>query len=111
MVPPAQLGLAELHDEIGVSSSGPAGVDAAVKVCCRLQVLVPQQLAYQLVRARVGVEDDLGCQMTELVGAEFHPKMPQNGLLDSDLNRSLGSGLAREGDKHRIGAHAGHPRG
>ena len=69
MARPAQLGFSELHDEVGVSTSGPAGVDAGVEVCGRLQVLVPQQLPYQLVRAWVGVESDLGRQMAELMRA------------------------------------------
>ena len=37
--------------------------------------------------------------------------MPQNGLLDGDLNRSLGSRLAPQGDEHRIGTLADHRGG
>ena len=67
-----------------------------------------EQLPYQLVGAWIGVEDDFGCQMAELVRREFHPEMPQNGLLDGDLDRVLGSRLARKGDEHRIGTLADH---
>ena len=96
---------------VGVSSSGSAGVDAGVEVRGRVQILVSQQLADQLIRPRVGVEGDLGCQMPELMRSDFHAQMPQNGCLDGDLDRSLASRLARQGDEHRIGTLADHCRG
>ena len=108
MAPTPQLGFSELHDEVGVSSSGPASVDAGVEVCCRFQVLVPQQLPYQLVRARVAVEDDFGRHMTELMRGDFEFQMPQYCLLDSNFDRPLRSGRASECDEHRVGTRADH---
>ena len=70
-----------------------------------------QQLPHQLVGAWVAVEFDFGRQVAELVRGDFHPQMPQNGPLDSDLDRSLGSRLAVKGDKHRIGTLADHRGG
>ena len=70
-----------------------------------------QQLPYQLVGAWIGVEDDFGRQMAELVRGDFHPEIPQDGLLDRDRNRVLGSRPACRGDEHRIGTLADHRRG
>ena len=93
--PPAQLGFAELHDEVGVSASGPAGVDAGVEVCGRLQIFVPNSCRTNSYAPGLASRIDFGRQMAELVRGDFHPQMPQNGLLDRDLNRGLGSRLAR----------------
>jgi hypothetical protein len=106
MPPPAHLGFAQPHDEVGVGSPGPAGVDARVEVRGRLQISVAQQLPDQFIRAWVGVENDLGCQVAKLMRGDFDSEMPQNGLLDGDLDRSLRSRLARKGDEHRIGTRA-----
>jgi len=63
----AQPGISQLHDEVGVSSTGPAGVDAGIKGCSDFQAFVAQQLPDQFVGAGVGVEDDFCGQMAELV--------------------------------------------
>ena len=66
---------AQLHDEVGVSTSGTAGVDPGIEVGGRLRVLVAEQLPHQLVGTRVFVEDDLGGEVPELMRGQLHPQL------------------------------------
>src|SRR5215471_11979519 len=50
--------LAEPHEKFCVRPSCPPGVDAGVEIRRRLEVLVPEQLADQLVGARIRVQND-----------------------------------------------------
>ena len=72
--PPVRLGFSQFHDELGVSTSGPASVDAGVKTCRCAQVLVAQQLTHELVGARIAVEGDFGGQVAELMRIIFTPR-------------------------------------
>ena len=59
-------------------ASGAAGVGAGIEVGGRLHVLVAQQLSHQLIRAGVGVEDDLGREVPELMRSELYPVWSKN---------------------------------
>jgi hypothetical protein len=111
MAPPAQLGFSQLHEEVGVSSSGPLSVDAGVEGRGRFQIRVPQQLSDQLVSTRVGIEDYFRCEMAELVRSDFHSQISQNSFHDSDRNRILTPRPARPGDENRVGTLPDHRRG
>ena len=74
MAPAAQLGFAELHDELGVSASGPSGVDARSRnwwsssCACVPSSSVPTRRRLGWRRARSGR------QVAELMRSDFHPQ-------------------------------------
>ena len=109
--PAARIGFSQLHDEVGVSSSGPTGVDAGIKSRSRFQTRVPQQLPHQFISTRVGIEDDFRGQMAELVRSDLDSEVPQDGLRDSDLNCRLAPRPACPRDEQLIGTFADHRRG
>jgi hypothetical protein len=90
-----------------VSSSGPARVDACIEACSRLRVFVRQQLADEFETAGVGVQPELGSQMSELMRSEFHTKIPEHGSFDCNLYCTLRSRLASKCDEYGIRALAG----
>jgi hypothetical protein len=54
-----------------VRAPGPPSVDPAIEIGGRFHVLVAKHLPHQFVSARVGVEVDLGGEMSELVRSKF----------------------------------------
>src|SRR5215510_10690446 len=80
---------AQFHDEVGVGTSGAAGVDASIEVGGRLRVLVAQELAYQFIGTRIFVEDDFGREVPELMRGHLHPQFFPQSFLDSERDRRL----------------------
>ena len=70
-----------------MSSPGPASVNAGIKVGRGQMAFMPEQLANELVRSRVGVEHDLSCQMPELMRVHFHAEMSGKCFLNRDCDR------------------------
>src|SRR5262249_41701670 len=108
--PATGLGLSQLHQQIGVSASGAARIDASVERCRRSQTCVPQELPDQFVSTGFGVENDFCGEMAELMRRDFHPKVSHPGLLDRDRNRSGPLRLPPPGHKDGLWALAGHER-
>jgi hypothetical protein len=67
----AQLVFPELHEEIGMGPSSPAGVDPGIGPGERLQVLLSEKLPSLLVGTRIGIEGELGQEVPKLVGRHF----------------------------------------
>jgi integrase len=72
---PPQIGFPQLHDEVSVSTSGSASIDAGVKRRRGFLRRVPQILSNQFVGTRIVIKDYFCAQVPELVWRHLYPQV------------------------------------
>ena len=105
---PPQIGFPQLHDEVSVSTSGSASVDAGVKLRRGFLRRVPQILSNQFVGTRIVIKDYFCAQVPELVRRHLYPEVSQDRLINCVRNCRLAPSSAPVRDEDRLRPPADH---
>src|SRR5712672_70121 len=98
-----------LNDTLMMACGAPC-IDAGVEIDGRLAILVPKQLADSLEVTGLGIQHDLGAQVSKLMGRQNNSRSPRKVALDEPSHRRLALGSPIDIHKNTFGTMANYFR-